>query len=265
MNSALETQKRKSAESEGVLRQELEALKAKLHGAVEGAEDDEEDMGVLGNKLSADSSSTGLDYNLLGSGGHDGEESSISALQADLRVTKDKYRERTSEVISLQQEVSQLRAELHRETKGGVMAFSQDNKKMNDAQQVVNSALVLAREEAAEAMDMYIKTQSDLESLRREHRACQEALEELQETQNTEIESSRWAVEAMTEATLKRADMEAQYDAILEELIEFKMKCAELAENCDLEKVKVFNQKQKLLRYAERVASLEVQINTRIF
>ena len=43
------------------------------------------------------------------------------------------------------------------------------------------------------------------------------------------------------------------------------MKNAELAEMLDVEKARAFNQKQKILRYAERVAALEVQLNTSIF
>ena len=43
------------------------------------------------------------------------------------------------------------------------------------------------------------------------------------------------------------------------------MKSAELAERLDVEQAKTFNQKQKILLYAERVAALEVRINTSIF
>ena len=65
--------------------------------------------------------------------------------------------------------------------------------------------------------------------------------------------------------TLRCCNQLSQYDQILEELIEHKMKNAELAEMLDVEKAKSFNQKQKILRYAERVAALEVQLNTSIF
>ena len=65
--------------------------------------------------------------------------------------------------------------------------------------------------------------------------------------------------------TLRCCNQLSQYDQILEELIEHKMKNAELAEMLDVEKARAFNQKQKILRYAERVAALEVQLNTSIF
>ena len=130
---------------------------------------------------------------------------------------------------------------------------------------LMNSALNITRQEANEATEKYVASQSQLEKLRIDYNILKEDFQKVQTEYEMQLESSRSAVDAMTDATIKRADMESQYDGVLEELIQVKIKYAALGETLDYEKAKAVNLKQKLLKYAERIATLEVQLTTRIF
>ena len=129
----------------------------------------------------------------------------------------------------------------------------------------MSSALTIAREEATEAMDMYLGIQRELDGLRGNHAKCLLELNELKAGRSREQDAARSAIDALTEATLKRADIEGHYDIVLCELIEFKVRCANLGEDLDMERLKVTNLRTRMLSYSERVAALEVQLSTRIF
>ena len=112
---------------------------------------------------------------------------------------------------------------------------------------------------------MYLSTKREFEALKDEHDCSLAHMDELQRNLKSEMESARSAIDVMTESTLRRADLEAQYETVLSELIDIKMKYANLGEDLDCERVKVSQQKVRIMKYAERNAALEVQLTTRIF
>lgn len=186
---------------------------------------------------------------------------------------------RNSKITELQIELDELKIQLNskdvelrcqallnsKDTKETLQNWSNSGGDASKADMLISSALSIAREEAAEASNKYLKAMEDLRKLRKEHSRCFELNKRLEINLKTEFEASRSAIDAMTEATLRRADLEGQYDIILSELLEMKTKCAYLGEDLDFERAKVANQKRRLIKYAERNAALEVQLTTRIF
>lgn len=182
------------------------------------------------------------------------EPTAYASLLAELAMMKEKHRERTREVVDLKERIQGYKVEKisrkryeevekndfghdHDDDESSVHTYAYTKDEFDPhcdpaTEKIMGNALVIAREEAKEAMDLYGQSQNMLEELKREvvrficrlnfyvcvgncmstfyiqHTKILRELDSVREDHAVEIEGSRWAVEAISEANLKRADME---------------------------------------------------------
>ena len=121
------------------------------------------------------------------------DSTAYASLLAELAMMKDKHRERTREVVDLKERIEALKRERRTEkmtnkdisdlgiVDGGnddddessvhTNAYTKDNFNTHydpTTEKIMENALVVAREEAKGAMDLYARSQNELESLKRE-------------------------------------------------------------------------------------------------
>eukprot|EP01038_Epipyxis_sp_PR26KG_P005754 gene5754-7944_t len=118
----------------------------------------------------------------------------------------------------------------------------------------VNDLVQLAKDSAKASAELLVLKQS------------LEEYKELAETaireKNEETAAAQEAATAAVQASMRRAELEMENDDILAELIEIKMKQADLALELDNERKKSFAMKKRLQSYAEQVANLEIAVSS---
>ena len=113
-----------------------------------------------------------------------------ASLLAELAMMKDKHRERTREVVDLKERIESYKRDKHAKKQSSQDSDGDDDEDDDNSsvhtytytkdefnphsdpvtEKIMENALVIARQEATEAMDLYTQAQSALEKLKREVR-----------------------------------------------------------------------------------------------
>ena len=113
-----------------------------------------------------------------------------ASLLAELAMMKDKHRERTREVVDLKERIESYKRDRHAKKQNSQDSDGDDDEDDDNSsvhtytytkdefnphsdpvtEKIMENALVIARQEATEAMDLYTQAQSALEKLKREVR-----------------------------------------------------------------------------------------------
>ena len=125
------------------------------------------------------------------------------------------------------------------------------------------TALAMAREETAAVAQEYAQACAACKALEDEVKVLKRSIEMAVKSKNEETQSAIAAATLATAASIRRAELEAETDGLLQELIETKMRCATLAEESDSQQKKMWILRRRIQWYAELVGSLEVAANLR--
>jgi len=119
-------------------------------------------------------------------------------------------------------------------------------------------ALRKAKEELAVMAAEHSRTAAELstmtDTMLRYKAVAEEALQEKED----ETLAAQEAASAAVTANMRRAELDVEIADVINELIEYKMKCANMALELETERKKRFVTKARLQQYAERVAALEI-------
>ena len=108
------------------------------------------------------------------------------------------------------------------------------NKEINSkSDSTLATALAMAREETAAVAQEYAQACAECRALEDEVKLLKRTVEMAVKAKNEETQSAIAAATLATAASIRRAELEAETDGLLEELIETKMRCANLAEEKD--------------------------------
>jgi hypothetical protein len=108
------------------------------------------------------------------------------------------------------------------------------NKEINSkSDTTLATALAMAREETAAVAQEYAQACAECRALEDEIKLLKRTVEMAVKAKNEETQSAIQAATLATAASIRRAELEAETDGLLEELIETKMRCANLAEEAD--------------------------------
>lgn len=173
-------------------------------------------------------------------------------------------RDHDGQVQGLKAQIQHLRKELIRaqadSAKPAAKKYGDAESAMGRSDTLLASALSRAREECSAIAEEYATAAAELQAREEEVQLLRQQLEQAIKDKDLERIASIEAATAAATASYRRAELEEEAETLLADLIETKMKCANMALEVDDERKKVFVHRKRLQKYAERVAALEVSL-----
>jgi len=172
-----------------------------------------------------------------------------------------KIEECKATILSLRTELYVAQQSLQQEKSLQLSSLTKEANTKSDI--TLATALAMAREETAAVAQEYAQACAACKALEDEVKVLKRSIEMAVKSKNEETQSAIAAATLATAASIRRAELEAETDGLLQELIETKMRCATLAEESDSQQKKMWILRRRLQWYAELVGSLEVAANLR--
>jgi hypothetical protein len=171
-----------------------------------------------------------------------------------------KLEEYKATILTLRTELYVAQQALHQEKK---IQSSLNNELSSKSDITLATALAMAREETAAVAQEYAQACAECRALEDEVKVLKRSVEMAVKAKNEETQSAIAASTIATAASIRRAELELETDGLLQELIETKMRCANLAEDADQKEKKNWLLRRRLQWYAELIGSMEIAANLR--
>ena len=171
-----------------------------------------------------------------------------------------KLEEYKATILTLRTELYVAQQALNHEKK---IQVSLNNEISSKSDITLATALAMAREETAAVAQEYAQACAECRALEDEVKILKRSVEMAVKAKNEETQACLAAATTATAASTRRAELELETDGLLQELIETKMRCANLAEDADQKEKKNWLLRRRLQWYAELIGSMEIAANLR--
>ena len=172
-----------------------------------------------------------------------------------------KLEECKATILSLRTELYVAKQSLQQEKSLQLSSLTKEANTKSDI--TLATALAMAREETAAVAQEYAQACAACKALEDEVKVLKRSIEMAVKSKNEETQSAIAAATLATAASIRRAELEAETDGLLQELIETKMKCATFAEEADDHLKRNWILRRRLQWYAELIGSMEIAANLR--
>eukprot|EP01038_Epipyxis_sp_PR26KG_P010951 gene10951-14704_t len=176
----------------------------------------------------------------------------ISKLEDDLQLLRENS---TNQISGLRTEQIRLETLLRSERSGRESLMLTASGADNDA---INKTLLAIRNENAKLTEEHAQSTAAFQALSENVFKLQGIADEARLAKKDETDAAQEAATVAVKACMRRAELELENQEILAELIDIKMRYANLAIEFDGERTRRFQAKKRLQVYAEKIASLEV-------
>lgn len=180
------------------------------------------------------------------------KENTIEKLTQDIEIQDESYK---IQILGLKSEVNELSYRLKVENIGK-RAIENAN---NLADESLAQLLANQREESELIQQEYAFASSQIQMLEEELKIQKLITIKALESRDEEKDAALNAAAAVSTSALKRAELEAETDGLLNDLIEAKIYLATVTEENDDIKNKLLISQRRLKRYAERLGKLEAE------